>query len=121
MRLWAIGEGPALPKWDTRNKHVCLAKYRTMLEGVFGATAARAHPDAAWLVRCDARERTLDVVLPILTDIAGEREVEVSPAPFSRPTQTSLYGDRTDKPGEIDLLVRPALTRSPRRSSVPAA
>lgn len=121
LRLWAIGEGPALPKWDTRHKHVGLAKYRTMLEGVFAATAARAHPDATWLVRCDARGRTLDVVLPILTDIAGQREVDVSPAPFSRPTQTSLYGDRADKPGEMDLLVRPALTRSPRRSSMPAA
>lgn len=108
LRLWAIGEGPALPKWDTKQKHVGLAAYRTMLRQVFAATAARAHPDAAWLVRCDARERTLDVVLPILTDIAGGRDVEVSPAPFSRPTQTSLYGDRGTKPGEMDLLVRPA-------------
>ncbi|WP_419910877.1 DNA methyltransferase [Candidatus Poriferisodalis sp.] len=121
LRLWAIGEGPALPKWDTRHKHVGLAKYRTMLERVFAATAARAHPDAAWLVRCDARERTLDVVLPILSDIAGEREVEVSPAPFSRPTQTSLYGDRADKPGEIDLLVRPTTATVAAHRGVAAA
>lgn len=120
LRLWAIGEGPALPKWDTKQKHVGLAAYRTMLRQVFTATAARTHPGAAWLVRCDARERTLDVVLPVLTDIVGDRDVEVSPAPFSRPTQTSLYGDREAKPGEMDLLVRPAVATARTRSRVAA-
>jgi len=62
LRLWAVGEGPALPKWETNQKYVSLTRYRTMLEAVFAATAARAHPDAAGLVRCDARERTFDVV-----------------------------------------------------------
>ena len=70
LRLWAIGEGPALPRWDSKQKYVDLAAYRTMLRRVFSATARRTHPDAAWLVRCDARERTFDVVLPILAEIA---------------------------------------------------
>ncbi|MYB09536.1 MAG: site-specific DNA-methyltransferase [Acidimicrobiia bacterium] len=107
LRLWAIGEGPPLPKWDSKQKYVDLADYRTMLRQVLSVTAKRAHPDAAWLVRCDARERTFDVVLPILAEIAGDRDVNVSPAPFRRPTQTSLYGDRATKPGEMDLLVLP--------------
>lgn len=107
LRLWALGEGPALPKWDTKQKYVDLAAYGTMLRQVFTATARITHPDAAWLVRCDARERTLDVVLPILSEVADARDVVVSPAPFPRPTQTSLYGDRSSKPGEMDLLVLP--------------
>ena len=121
LRLWAIGEGPALPKWDSKQKYVDLAAYRTMLRRVFSATARRAHPDAAWLVRCDARERTFDVVLPILAEIADGRDVDVSPAPFRRPTQTSLYGDRAAKPGEMDMLVRPRATTAPARSCAVAA
>ena len=66
--------------------------------------------------RCDARERTFDVVLPILAEIADGRDVDVSPAPFRRPTQTSLYGDRAAKPGEMDVLVRPRATTAPARS-----
>ncbi len=111
LRLWAIGKGPALPTWDSNQKHVNLAAYRVMLRRVFSATARRAHTDAAWLVRCDARERTFDVVLPILTEIAGGRDVDVTASPFPRPTQTSLYGDRAEKPGEMDLLVRPRHAR----------
>ena len=121
LRLWAIGEGPALPKWDSKQKYVDLAQYCTMLRRVFSETARRAHPDAAWLVRCDARERTFDVVLPILAEIADGRDVEVTPAPFQRPTQTSLYGDRAAKPGEMDMLVRPRATAVPRRGFVPNA
>ncbi|WP_419926214.1 DNA methyltransferase [Candidatus Poriferisocius sp.] len=114
LRLWAIGEGPPLPKWDSKQKHVDLAAYRKMLCRVLSATGQRAHPDAAWLVRCDARERTFDVVLPILAEIASGRDVDVTPAPFRRPTQTSLYGDRASKPGEMDLLVLPrAMTDQP--------
>lgn len=117
LRLWAIGEGPPLPKWDTKQKYVNLAAYRTMLRQVLAATAKRAHPDAGWLVRCDARERTFDVVLSILAEIVDGRDVEVSPAPYRRPTQTSLYGDRTAKPGEMDLLVLPkAMSGQAKRS-----
>ena len=108
LRLWAIGEGPPLPNWDSKQKFVDLAAYRTMLRQVFSATVQRTHPDAVWLVRCDARERTFDVVLSILSEVAGGRDIHVSPAPFRRPTQTSLYGDRAEKPGEMDLLVLPS-------------
>ncbi|MXW60483.1 MAG: site-specific DNA-methyltransferase [Acidimicrobiaceae bacterium] len=116
LRLWAIGEGPALPKWESKQKYVDLTAYRAMLRKVFVATAQRAHPDAAWLVRCDARERTLDIVLASLAEVVDGREIEVSPAPFRRPTQTSLYGDRAKKPGEMDLLVYP-LRRDSTRSA----
>lgn len=107
LRLWAIGEGPALPTWESKQKYVDLAVYQTMLSRVFAATARKAHPDAVWLVRCDARERTFDIVLATLAEVIEGREIDVSPAPFRRPTQTSLYGDQTKKPGEMDLLVRP--------------
>ena len=107
LRLWAIGEGPALPNWESKQKHVDLAAYSMMLHRVFSSTAQRAHDDAAWLVRCDARERTFNVVHPVVAEVAAGRTVHVSPAPFKRPTQTSLYGDQSAKPGEMDLLVLP--------------
>ena len=108
LRLWALGEGPALPRWDTKQKYVNLSAYETMIRQVFTATAANTHPDAAWLIRCDARSRTLDVVHPILAEVVEGRTITMNPAPFLRPTQTSLYGDQTKKPGEMDLLVPPS-------------
>ena len=120
LRLWAIGEGPPLPTWHSKDKHVDLVAYSEMLRRVFSATARRAEEDAAWLVRCDARARTFDVVYPIVAEVAGGRPVGVQPAPFRRPTQTSLYGDRAAKPGEMDLLVLPARAGRENRSSVAA-
>lgn len=120
LRLWAIGEGPALPRWDSKHKHVDLVVYSEMLHRVFTATARRADHDAAWVVRCDARARTFDVVYPIVTEIADGRPVEVQPAPFRRPTQTSLYGDQAAKPGEKDLLVLPARAFSNQRDAAAA-
>lgn len=107
LRLWAIGEGPALPDWQSKHKHVDLVAYREMLRRVFSETARRTDGDTTWLVRCDARPRTFDVVYPIVVEVANGRPVDVSAAPFRRPTQTSLYGDQSAKPGEMDLLVRP--------------
>lgn len=114
LRLWAIGEGPPLPRWDNKQKHVNLAAYREMLHRVFSATARLADDDTAWLVRSDARERTFDVVYPLVAEVGGGRAVHVRPAPFRRPTQTSLFGDKAAKPGEMDLLVLPRDAAAPR-------
>ena len=114
LRLWAIGEGPPLPRWDSKQKHLDLVAYSKMLNRVFSAASRRADDDAVWLVRCDARERTFNIVYPVVAAVAGARAVHVRPAPFRRPTQTSLYGDRAAKPGEMDLLVLPRDPAAPR-------
>ena len=81
---------------------------QTMAPTTPGYTRAqRADSDTAWVVRCDARARTFDVVYPMVAEIAGMRPVEVQPAPFRRPTQTSLLGDQAGKPVEMDLVVLP--------------
>lgn len=107
LRLWALGEGPALPVWSNNQKYANLDTYRDMLEAVFVATAARASSESIWLVRSDARQRTLDVATSTLAGIAGGRQIYTRAAPFEKATQTALYGDTAPKPGEVDLLLLP--------------
>ena len=86
---------------------------QTMAPTTPGYTRAqRADSDTAWVVRCDARARTFDVVYPMVAEIAGMRPVEVQPAPFRRPTQTSLLGDQAREAGR-DGPSGPPYTRRP--------
>ena len=64
--------------------------------------------EAVWCVRADARERTREVVVRVLQKLLPEHELDERPAPYRNATQTALYGDRTEKPGEVDLYFRAA-------------
>ena len=107
LRLWAIGVGPNLPDWDTEQKFLDIDAYAEMLKGAFTATLAQAHSDATWYVRSDARCKTRQTIQSILGSLLETHELQVRNAPYSRKTQTALYGDDDPKPGEIDLIYTP--------------
>ena len=113
LRLWALGEGPALPVWSNKQRYVNLKAYHRMVKSVFEATAERADSECVWLIRSDARDRTLSVIREALAGIALGRCVYSRAAPFSKSTQTALYGDSSRKPGEIDLLLLPHGSTAP--------
>ena len=107
LRLWALGVGPALPTWSTEHRYVDLNTYQRMIRDVFETTARITDDETVWLVRSDARKRTFNVISAALAQIAQHRRIYTRAAPFKKSTQTSLYGDTTPKPGEIDLLLTP--------------
>lgn len=113
IRLWALGEGPSLPSWSSGQKHVDLKSYKAMLQSVFTRVAAETDSKTTWLIRCDARTRTLNVVFSVLTEVISESNTYWRSAPFNGSTQTALYGDSTPKPGEVDLLMLPPGTVTP--------
>ena len=108
LRLWAMGEGPSLPDWDSEQKFLDIDTYVEMLKGVFAATLARVRHDATWYVRSDARSKTKDAIGGVLANLLPAHKLQIRDAPYSRNTQTALYGNFDPKPGEVDFIYTPA-------------
>lgn len=107
LRLWALGVGPILPDWSSQEKYASRERYESMLRSVFQAVLQHASPNAIWYVRTDARNSTLIPTGTILTTLLPHHRAYQRAAPYSRRTQTALYGDTKKKPGEVDLLFYP--------------
>jgi hypothetical protein len=109
LRRWLLG-GPEIPTasgvaWA--GKFESKAHYRTLLETVFQASRDALASDAAILVRTDARQFTYTTTCEVLREIFPEKRFTQEAKPFSRATQTALFGDKENKPGEIDILLSP--------------
>lgn len=109
LRGWLLG-GPMQPtstggKWQ--NRFTNPADYKQLLTSVFAAAAIHLTPRARVLVRTDAREATLNSTLEVLQTAFPSKNLTAIPRPFKAQTQTHLFGDKTAKPGEMDLLLTP--------------
>jgi hypothetical protein len=109
IRRWMLG-GPDKPtyssgQWQDRFENQ--GNYRCLLKRVFSKAAKLLAPDAKLLVRTDAREFTLTANLEILQSVFPNKTMTMLARPFDNKTQTHLFGDKTDKPGEIDILMTP--------------
>ena len=107
LRLWALRASSCRPDWRTDQKFENAERYEETLRTCFEATMKRTTPDAVWCVRTDARERTHQVVARVLAKLLPDHQVNERPAPYKAATQTALYGDKAQKPGEVDLFYRP--------------
>lgn len=56
-------------------------------------------------VRTDRREFTHDTTVAALRAAFPGRKIREIDRPFEKPTQTHLFGDRSKKTGEIDLVL----------------
>ena len=109
LRLWMLG-GPETPTradhpWEQRFEGK--ADYRQLLTDVFGACAEALTRDAIVYVRTDARAFTFETTLEILRQTFPQKRVAVLGQPYSKATQTALYGDKDQKPGERDIVLMP--------------
>lgn len=107
LRFWMLGESshPTRKGADWKKRYENQAAYRRLLHEAFSAAAPLLAPDATVYVRTDARALTLDITRDVLAEVFPAKQMEERPAPFGRPTQTHLFGDRTQKPGEMDLIL----------------
>ena len=109
LRNWMLG-GPPRP---SSGEHASMKRfegkeaYRLLLERAFGLAAERLREDAAILVRTDAREFTLQVTRDVLRKTFPTKRLVTKRCPLrDRLSQTALFGDKQEKPGEVDLLLR---------------
>jgi hypothetical protein len=107
LRLWMLG-GPELPRGTGethKGKFGSHANYRALLSRVF-TTCSDVMDDAGYVyVRTDARPHTLALTREILEATFPNWAITATERPFARPTQTALFGDKSNKPGEIDLVL----------------
>lgn len=111
LRLWMLG-GPSHPTkkgsglWQ--GKFESRSAYQELVRSVFRKCATLMDQSATVYVRVDARPFTFGTVLSSLCEAFPRRNVEIMRRPFGRSTQTALYGDKSPKPGEIDIILRPS-------------
>ena len=107
LRLWLLG-GRARPKKSadrSRGSFQNIVEYQNLLFGVFEKAARLMKPGAAVYVRTDAREFSLSVAMDALGYAFPGRKIRMREQPIRGRTQTALFGDKDEKPGEVDLII----------------
>lgn len=109
LRLWLLG-GEACPK-TLKDKHkgrfVNKQEYYNLLDNVFGLCAGMMDEHSTVYVRTDKREFTFNSTLEILKKHFPLHSVEIINKPLEEDTrtQTKLFGDKSMKPGEVDIVL----------------
>jgi DNA modification methylase len=107
LRLWMLG-GPPYPKSPGekyKRKFQSREVYKDLLQRVFSQAAQTLSEDAVVYVRTDAREYTFNTTREVLQSCFPEKDEEIKERPVSGETQTALYGNKSHKPGEIDIVM----------------
>lgn len=107
IRLWLMNEGPVEPDFDNTERYANKKNYKKMIEEVFSQCALAMKEDATIYIRTDARSFTLDTTWNALRRIWPSKTAYFRLDKFKRPTQTQQFGDKSLKPGEVDILLIP--------------
>jgi len=109
LRIWMLG-GPAYPTYDGRSrwqkKFDSKEGYKQLLKSVFTHSKKLLSKDATLYIRTDARKFTLDTTLEVLVNLYPEKTFECVSRPTGKLSQTALFGDKSIKPGEVDIILR---------------
>lgn len=108
LRLWLLGGAPrpVAAQERSRGRYESKAAYRQLLEKVFANCAPLLRANATVYVRTDARSFTRETTEVVLRETFPGKRLEIFERPYSKSTQTSLYGDKANKPGEVDIVLR---------------
>ena len=113
LRRWMLN-GPELPLYSAgqyQNRLDNKGQYRELLTSVFSSAASMLHERGRIVVRTDARAFTLESTITALEAAFPEKSLSKIHRPFLGKTQTHLFGDRSEKPGETDLILKPKRKR----------
>ncbi len=112
IRLWLLG-GPASPRWQQGQRYLNRDRYEEMINGVFAKAKGLMTDDACLVVRTDRRKFTFETTVDALHDLWPTHQLLGKATIAEKPTQTALFGDKTAKPGEVDILVLPRCQEIP--------
>lgn len=109
LRLWLLGGPPnarrVVGSNDIRGKFENSVRYRTLLKNVFGHASELMSSDSIIYVRTGLGKVTFDATLEALQTVFPTHRLDTTLRPYSRPTQTKLFGDSGIKPGEVDIVM----------------
>ena len=109
LRIWLLG-GAANPKSlkeKYKGRFVNKQEYYDLLDGVFGLCSKMMKHNSTIYVRTDKREFTFNSTFEILRKYFPYHGVQIINKPLKKNTrtQTKLFGDRSMKPGEVDIIL----------------
>jgi hypothetical protein len=109
LRLWLLGFEPQA--YVTRGKYqgrfTDQDEYRKMLAQVFLKASKAVKRNAVIYVRTSREAFTRQATLDALSAAFPRKRLIERCRPFRKPTQTHLFGDKTPKKGEVDLILAP--------------
>jgi hypothetical protein len=108
LRLWMLGGEPSSAqmgggRWQ--GKFESREQYVELLSGVFGGAAEALSRRATVYVRTDARAFTLAATVDSLRAAFPKKTLKTIHRPLTRRSQTALFGDTGEKPGEVDVIL----------------
>jgi hypothetical protein len=105
IRLWMLGEGE-LPDYATAQRYRDRKRYAEMLRGVFSSAKRILEENAAIYVRTDTRSFTQLTTRSLLAELWPSHG-QFARCERPRQSQTRLFGNNSEKPGETDFLLLP--------------
>jgi hypothetical protein len=110
LRLWLLGfEADAyVTRGPYQGRFTHPVRYQNLLEEVFCHAAKLVADDAVVYVRTSKDPFTKEATLDAMLAAFPQKRLEERCQPFQKPTQTYLFGDKTPKAGEVDLILLPS-------------
>jgi hypothetical protein len=107
LRLWMLGGDPVASRSENEHRRdfTSQAVYERLLNCVFQQAAEVMSESGCVYVRTDARELTFEITKNALRAAFPKWKEEVVDRPYHKQTQTALYGDKSKKPGEKDIVL----------------
>jgi hypothetical protein len=107
LRLWLLGgkEQPLGSSEKNRGRFESKVAYKELLENVFSSAAEIMDDSATVFVRTDTREFTKLTTLEVLRKYFPGWKEEIIDAPVIGKTQTTILGNTSSKPGEVDIIL----------------
>jgi len=109
LRLWILGgsETPKFIKEKHKGRFIDKERYYNLLDEVFGLSSTIMKDNSTVYVRTDKREFTFNSTIEILQKHFPKHRTQIIDKPLQSDTktQTKLYGDKTLKPGEVDIIM----------------
>lgn len=109
LRLWLLGgsECPQLLKERHKGRFINKQEYYELLNNVFEHCAKIMKKKSTVYVRTDKRDFTYNSTFEILKKHFPNHVMKILEKPLTEDskTQTKLFGDKSMKPGEIDIIL----------------
>jgi len=109
LRLWLLGfETDAyVARGPYKGRFTNPDRYKYLLTEVFRRAAAVVSDTAVIYVRTGKEPFTKSATLEAMLKVFPNKRLLEYNRPFLNPTQTSLFGDKTPKVGEVDIVLMP--------------
>lgn len=106
IRNWALG-GPCLPSGNQDQRFHNREKFSGLIESVYLSLSNITDEKATIVTRTDYREFTLKTTAYAIYNNWPNHRVFARHSRADKPTQTALFGDKSLKPGEVDIIALP--------------